>query len=503
MNVTLLNWFTAGALALGAGLAVGPSPVAHAAEPEPEPSPGKVDKVDKKKPKPVVPEEPTLDGPTLEGPAKPEKPDTEPETKKAPPKKPAKVDPELAARRERAQGLVRRAQELAAMRRGDEALAALQQALEVYPAYPLAYHELGVTFAELGNLPQAEANLKKALELAPDFVRAEQALAEVMRRQKRYAEALGLFDKVLRAAPKDLASWYGVAASLRAQKKDGEALYALKQLIAAADNPEAPAVLEARKEVAVLEKAGVVATVWGGEKAPGERDEGPVTASAPGSLTRHAGDKAFAERRYLAALEAYKKAWSAKTPDAVLAYKIGATFAVMNDPRAALGWWRQALAADPGRELIARHLAILVGKLRDSGKSVGPAAPGEEDAVVRAKEALREGDPGTALFIIKGLDMAGAAAVEAEARLRLGDFERARTLFEELLGEDPDDRVAKGGLAEALLRMGQTGPAEKAIQAWVGVEGSEGGYKARPETFLVYRRGEVDARLLAPPEPEE
>jgi len=494
VNITLIHWIGA-ALTATAGFTIGVADVRAA---EPEPMPGKVDKT-KKEP------EPTLDMPTLDGPTKPEKPGDKADKpdKKPEAKKPPKVDAELAARRDRAQGLVRRAQELAAMRRGDEAIEVLNQALDAYPAYPLAYHELGVTFAELGNFSQAEANLKKALELAPDFVRAQQALAEVMRRQKRYGEALSLYQKVLVAAPKDLASWYGVAASLRVQKKDPEALYALKQLIAAAENAEAPAVVEARKEVAALEKAGVVASVWGGQGEPGKPDEGPITASAPGSLPRHAGDKAFAERRYLDALNAYRKAWAPKTPDAVLAYKIGATFAVMNDARSALTWWRLALAADPGRELIARHLAILVGKLRGAGKSIGPAAPGEEDAVARAKDALRQGDPGTALYVIKGLDAPGAAVVEAEARLRLGDFEKARLIFEEQLGEDPDDRVAKGGLAEALLRMGQTGPAEKAIQAWVGVEGSEGGYKARPETFLVFRRGEVEARLLAPLEPEE
>ncbi len=420
------------------------------------------------------------------------------ETKPTPPKR---VDPELAARRERAQALVRRGQELASQKRGDEAMEAFQQAADAYPAYPLAYHEMGVTLAEMGNLSQAEVNLRKAVELAPDFARAQQALAEVLRRQKRYGEALEIYQKALRTAPKDLASWYGVAASLRAQKKTGEALYALRQLVASADNPEAPAVVEARKEIVALEKAGIKEVAWG-VGTPEGPDEGPITASAPGSLPRHAGDKAFGERRYLAALESYQGAWDPKKPDAVLAYKIGATFAVMNDGRQALTWWRSALAADPGRELIARHLALMVGKLRQSGTAIGPSKE-EGDVVERAKEAMRRGDAGTALFLVKGLDQPGAAAVEAEARLRLGDFERARAIFEELLGEDPDDRVAKGGLAEALLRMGQGGAADKAIQAWVGVEGSEGGYKARPETFLVFRRGEVDARLLAPPEPEE
>ena len=446
-----------------------------------------------------------------DGPARPDKQPPRPGDKKPakgkpgadkPAKKPAKkLDPALVAKREKAQALVRRGQELASMGRREEAIEAFGEAVEIYPAYPLAFHELGVTFADQGNLPQAQVNLEKAVALAPDFTRARQALAEVLRRQKRWAEALDHYQKVVQASPKDLPSWYGIASILRTQKKDGEALYALQQLVAASDNPAAPAVVEAQREIDKLEKAGVVAKVWG-PAAPTKGEDEPMTATAPGALPRHAGDTAFSQKRYLDALEQYEKAWDDEAPDAVLAYKIGATYAVMNDSRQALAWWRRSLAADPSRELVARHLAILVAKLRTEGKPTGDAA-GDEDAVARAKEAMRNGDPGTALYLVQGLDAPSAPVVEAEARLRLGDFARARAMFEEILGEDPDNRVAKGGLAEALLRMGQGGAAEKAIQAWVGVEGSEGNYKARPETFLVFRRGEVEARLLAPPEPEE
>lgn len=440
---------------------------------------------------PVRAAEPTPDEPTPAEPA---------------PKK--KVDPALAAKRDKAQTLVKRGQELAAMGRAEDALEAFRAALAAYPAYPLAYHELGVTLAEMKDLGEAEANLRRALELAPGFVRAQQALGEVLRRQKRWDEALAQYELVLDGAPADLATWYGVASCLRQKKQDGEALWALEQLIAVAESPDAPAVVEARKERDALAKAGVVARVWGATPAPtrptAEPDVGEM-AAAPGALTRHPGDSAFAERRYLAALEAYLGAWGKQVkgarPDAVLAYKIGATFAVMNDGKQALAWWRTSLAADPGRELVARHLALLLARMR-GGESEGPSEA-QGDALVRARAALRAGDPGSALWLAQGLDLPGAATIEGEARLRLGDFARARAIFEEVLGEDPDDRVAKGGLAETLLRMGQAGAAEKAIQAWLGSEGSEGGYKARPETFLVLRRGEVDARLLAPEEPED
>lgn len=513
--------------ALGLTMTLGAAPV-RAADPMPEPEiPTEMPGTKKKAPEPE-PDVPTeMPGMKKKKPAKEETPAEAPAEEPGAPKEPGeqkepgapdgpkepgekpakkppakKLDPALVEKREKAQALVRRGQELASMGRRDEAIEAFGQAVEIYPAYPLAFHELGVTFADEGNLPQAVVNLEKAVALAPDFVRARQALAEVLRREKRYADALGHYQKVVAAAPKDLPSWYGIASILRTQKKNDEALYALEQLVASSDNPAAPAVVEAQREIDKLKKAGVVARVWGpaAPKEPG--DEGPMTATGPGALPRHAGDQAFTQQRYLDALEQYQKAWDDEAPDAVLAYKIGATYAVMNDARNALAWWRRSLAADPSRELVARHLAILVAKLRTEGKPTGDAA-GDEDAVARAKDAMRNGDPGTALYLVQGLDAPSAPVVEAEARLRLGDFARARAMFEEILGEDPDNRVAKGGLAEALLRMGQSGAAEKAIQAWVGVEGSEGNYKARPETFLVFRRGEVEARLLAPAEPEE
>lgn len=476
-------------------------------------------------PEPPAEEPPTV--PAVPGPAAPSDDDIPDFSKPAPdegPKPQPEATPEdrpqerpktdrgpLAAKKDRARALVARAQELAATKRYDEALDFLRDAIEAYPAYPLAHHEVGVTLAEQGNLPAAEASLRKALEMAPDFARAKQALGEVLRRQKRFDEALPLLSAASQAQPKDLASWYGMAAIFKAQKKDAEALWALESLVGAAENPDAPVVNEARKEAAALIQKGVVASAWGAPPKVAEpvaepkkpEDEASETPAAPGQLPRHAGDKAFSEQHYLEALEAYNKAWAAKKEgapaDAVLAYKIGATWAVMNDRKNAMTWWRTALAAEPSRELVARHLALLIAAER----GVEAQKPADDALIQRAKAALRAGDPGTALFLVHGVTLPGAALVEAEARLRLGDFARARALFEELLGDDPDDRLAQGGLAEALLRLGQTSLAESAIQIWVGPESIEGSYKARPETFVVLRRGELEARFLAPAEPTD
>ncbi|MFO0749172.1 MAG: tetratricopeptide repeat protein [Myxococcota bacterium] len=424
----------------------------------------------------------------------------------------------LAKKRAAAIAAAQRGQSLAMQKRGDEALDAFREALADYPAYPLAHHEVGVVLAERGDLPGAEANLRKALELAPDFERAQQALAEVLRREQRYDEALEHFGQALRLDGRDTAAWYGAAEALKAQKKPEESLWVMQQLLDAAGvkpgppspidptdptaQPLSPLLAEVKKGVELALADGVEARRWAGiDKAVAKAPD--KSGLGPDGLPVHAGDADFRRQAFMSALAAYKAQWAEKggdkaAADAILAYKIGATYAVINDPKQAIIWWRKALALDPSREVIGRHLALLVAKQRASEMAAGGPALG--DAIVRARQALLAGDPATALWLVRGSSTPAAAAIEGEARLQLGDYLGARAIYEELLGEDPEDHVAKGGLAEALLRgpPNPTAPGapEKALSAWVGDD------EVRTDTFLVLRRGEVMARVLNP-EPEE
>lgn len=405
-----------------------------------------------------------------------------------------------AARREQAMAKVRRAQELAAQGAGRraEAIEALRDALALHPAYPLAHHELGLLLAEAGDLPGAEANLRRALAMAPDFARAHQALGEVLRRGKRHEQALASYTVALREDPKDVAAWYGLAASLRATRRPGEGLWALERLIAAAADKDAPLVVEAKRAADAALAAGTQPKPWAGiDKAVADKPE-----AAPAVLPRHAGDDDFEGQRYVAALGQYMALVKAPggDKDAVLAYKIGAVYAIMNETRLAIGWWRRALSLDPAREIVGRHLAILVARQRAAEAAAGGAA-GAGDAIQRARDALLLGDPATALWLVEGSSAPQAALIAGEARLQLGDFGGARAIFEGLVQKDPEDRLARGGLAEALLR-GPTTPrnsdlASKALQAWLGDD------EARPDTFLVLRRAELDARVLMPAPPDE
>lgn len=186
-----------------------------------------------------------------------------------------------------------------------------------------------------------------------------------------------------------------------------------------------------------------------------------------------------------------------KTPrgDPELAYRIGATYAVINDLKPAIRWWMTALSLAPERELIARHLGLLLRRVRSAEPT--PTEISGAVRIERAKTLLREGDAASALMLVMGRDEVGAGHLEAESRLRLGDFAAARRIFEELLAADPEDRLANAGLGETLFRLGEEDLARKAINAWMGDE------KSRPESFIVLRRGELEARLLAPYEPED
>lgn len=473
---------------------------------------------------------------------------------------PVRLPTELELKQERARSLVKRGQELAAGRFTSEALAAFRAALAAWPAYPLAHYELALTLADTKDLPGAEANLKAAIALAPDYARAHQALGEVFRRQKRLEDARASYLEAVRLAPEDTVAWYGLAVTLKAQKSEAEALWALESLLAVPNqNSDAPVAVEARKEAAAMISRGVtakalevrapeVAEIPPEEpkpEAPGPEEPKPEEAKpaevaisgTPGVLGKKEGDKAFAEKRYVEALRLYLAAWeelvpparpapqtdakttpeptsapaaeaaptpepppppeAAPTPrgDPELAYRIGATYAVINDLKPAIRWWMTALSLAPERELIARHLGLLLRRVR-----AAEPAPTEISGAVRierAKALLRDGDAASALMLVKNREEIGAGHLEAESRLRLGDFRSARQIFEELLAADPEDRLANAGLGEALFRLGEDELARKAINAWMGDE------KSRPETFLVLRRGELEARLLAPHEPED
>lgn len=71
-----------------------------------------------------------------------------------------------------------------------EALAVLDEALEVDPRHVDATYERGMALRELGRWPEALASLERAAELRPDDARIHYALSQTYRRLGKRAEAL-------------------------------------------------------------------------------------------------------------------------------------------------------------------------------------------------------------------------------------------------------------------------------------------------------------------------
>lgn len=429
-----------------------------------------------------------------------------PEVAPAPSPEP-EVDPALAERRNRAIGLRVHAQELARAGSTDAAIAALVEAISVWPAYPLALNELGVIYAQRRELARAEVLFQEALSHDPAFLDARANLAEVQRRLGRFEPAVASYRLVLEARPADADALYGLAASLARLERRPQARWAMERYLEVAGESAAARVAEVRGQLEGLEDVDaeppwelVAAAEEPTEPPPDVEEPGEAAAEPPpiavapgepGPLPRHAGDAHYRARRYQAAVTAYDEALAERPDDVVLLYKAGAAFAAMNDLRAALRYWRRALALEPDRELLVRHVGLAVMKLGSVGR---PRPPAFSDPLEAARIALIEGEPALALTYLADVDGDEATQLSGEARLLLGDHTGARRAFEALLAAKGDDRDATGGLAEALAREGAETPAQVAMRAWLGDR------EVPVETFLVLRGNDFATRLTSEPE---
>jgi len=69
-------------------------------------------------------------------------------------------------------------------------------AVDVGPAWSMAYWARGYGYSEMNRYPEAEAELKKALALSPRDAQYASELAYVYQMQKRFSESLSLFEGV-------------------------------------------------------------------------------------------------------------------------------------------------------------------------------------------------------------------------------------------------------------------------------------------------------------------
>ena len=106
------------------------------------------------------------------------------------------------------------ATQLAREGKSDEAIAALQRAIGIYPDYLMALNDLGAQLLDAGRLDEALVALRKATEIDPNSFNPLLNLGIVLVQIKMFVEALTTLDRALTAEPSSPAAhlYAGVAA---------------------------------------------------------------------------------------------------------------------------------------------------------------------------------------------------------------------------------------------------------------------------------------------------
>src|SRR5207253_3007487 len=93
---------------------------------------------------------------------------------------------------------------LKGLQRLDEALAAMDRAIQQAPHLAGLYHARADLHLQVGNRPAARADFARAIDLEPGdsksdrLIRSLLGLGELLHRQGKYSEALAQFDRALR-----------------------------------------------------------------------------------------------------------------------------------------------------------------------------------------------------------------------------------------------------------------------------------------------------------------
>lgn len=104
----------------------------------------------------------------------------------------------------------------------EDAKKELQKAVDLYPKYAIAWHELGGVHERAQSFEEARANYAKALDADPKFVKPYIQLAGLAAREQKWKEVDETTDRVLKLNPFDFpaAYFYNAVANLNLQNLD-------------------------------------------------------------------------------------------------------------------------------------------------------------------------------------------------------------------------------------------------------------------------------------------
>lgn len=111
------------------------------------------------------------------------------------------------------------------------ALAALDEAIALYPNFPLAYNEKGMILIKQNDLQKALEAFAKAIELKPDYFDAKLNFGFTLMNQKDYEKAEMVLRDVLQQRPDSVSANMYLGIVLLGLKKNDEAEIALKKVV--------------------------------------------------------------------------------------------------------------------------------------------------------------------------------------------------------------------------------------------------------------------------------
>jgi tetratricopeptide (TPR) repeat protein len=111
--------------------------------------------------------------------------------------------------------ILRAAHELFAEGQFDQALAAYNEAIRLFPADVGAYNGRAKTLRRMARYEEALATYEEAIGRFPADIAACNARAEVLSDMGRFEEALATYEETIRRFPDDIAAFNGRAVSLR------------------------------------------------------------------------------------------------------------------------------------------------------------------------------------------------------------------------------------------------------------------------------------------------
>lgn len=305
--------------------------------------------------------------------------------------------------------------------------------LDRHPDHPDLLHLLGVTAYQTGDHARAEELIRKAIAKKSDAPHFYSNLGNPLKSQGRLEEAIGCYEQALRLRPDYVEAQYNLALTLRLANRLADAADAFRRALELR-----PAHLAARISLAeTLRMSGKCPQAL--ELLDAILAETPDHAEAwlgKGGVLKDMG-------RLEAAVEAFREAIRCR-PDYLEAFNgLGNTYKDMGQVEKATAAYRRAVALQPDYSTALLNLANILNDQNALAEAVS--------VYQRAREVEPESE--------------WAAAGEAKALMKRGDFDAARALIAPLVergSKNHDVAITYGQMAR---RFGHDAEAARLLES--------------------------------------